>query len=117
MFRRELKIVVRCYGVMGIAGRQIRDPVKGHAGPGPGGDWEGIKKTERRVPSDLIPLAGVTTAHISIDSCSHPRPFGVLGHECLRPRHAVVPRERGIVILLQNLEDEGGCRGGMRMRS
>ena len=72
---------------------------------------EGIEKTERRVPNDLIPLAGVTAAHVSIGCCSQSRPFEVLGHECLRPRHAVVSREWGIVILLQNLEDEGG-RGG-----
>ena len=92
--------------------RQIHDPVEGHAKPGRGGDEEGIEKTKRRVLNDLIPLAGVTIAHVSIDCCSQSRPFEILGHDCLRPRHAVVSRERGIVILLQNLEDEGGCRGG-----
>ena len=58
----------------------------------------------------LVPLARVAAAHVALDSCTLPGPLEVLGNQRLRPRHAVVPRERGVMILAENGEDEG-CRG------
>ena len=87
---------------MVVAWWQIRDLVHGHTPPGPGRDREWIEETERRVPHHLVSLARVPASHVAIDSCCKPRPLLVRGHECLRPCHSLVPRQQGIVLLLQD---------------
>ena len=78
--------------VVVVAWRQVRDPVRGHVAPKFIRDREGVQETVGRVAHHLVSLARITTAHVALDSCSEPRPLEVLLHECLRPRHSVVPR-------------------------
>ena len=59
------------------------------------------------MPHHLISLTGVTNANVGLDRSSDPRPLVVLGHEGLGPGHAVVPRERGVEIVLEDLQVEG----------
>ena len=76
--------------VVVLAGRQVRNPVQGHTAPGLSGDRKGVQEAVGRV----------TTAHVALDSCCQTWPFEVLRHECLRPRHAVVPRQRCVMVLM-----------------
>ena len=55
----------------------------------------------------LVALAGVAAAHIALDGCSQPRPLKKLGDEGLGTGHTIVSRQRRIVVLLQDLQDEG----------
>ena len=55
----------------------------------------------------LVALVGIETAHVALDSCGQARPLEILGDEGLSPGHSIVSRERGIVALLQDLQDEG----------
>ena len=64
------------------------------------------------MPHHLVPLARITAAHVGLDSCSEPRPLKVLPHQGLRPRHAVVPRQWRVVVLMEDVEDEGCCGRG-----
>ena len=59
----------------------------------------------------LVSGAKFAASHISVDNYSHPWLDIILRHQCLCFGHPVVPGLRGVVILLQDLEDEGcGCR-------
>ena len=64
------------------------------------------------MPHHLVSLTGVTTANVGLNRSSEPLPLVVLGHEGLRLGHAVVPRERGVVILPEDLQDEGNRARG-----
>ena len=55
----------------------------------------------------LVALAGIATAHVALDNCGQARPLEILGDEGLGAGHSIVSRERGIVVLLQDLQDEG----------
>ena len=61
------------------------------------------------MPHHLVALARVTATHVALDSGSQTCPLKVLPHEGLRPRHAVVPGQRGVMVLTEDVEDEGCC--------
>ena len=58
----------------------------------------------------LVALAGVAAANIALDSGSQPRPLKILGDGGLGAGHTIVARKGRIMVLLQDLQDEG--RGG-----
>ena len=97
---------------MVLAAWQIRDPVQRYAAPGPGRDRERVQGAERRMPHHLVALAGITAPDVGVDSSRKACPLEVLGDQRLRPRHAVVPRQGRVMILLEDGEDERPRRRG-----
>ena len=77
-----------------VAGRQVGDPVQRHREPGPGRDREGGEEAERRMADDLVALTGVAAADVQLHCSREARPLEILLHEGLRPRHAIVPRQK-----------------------
>ena len=63
------------------------------------------------MPHHLVPLARITAPHVALDSYRQPGPLEVLCHQCLRARHPVVSRQRGVMVLLENAQNQG-CRRG-----
>ena len=64
--------------IMIVTGRQIRDPVEGHAAPRPGRDRKKIQESVRRMPDHLVALAGVAAADEAVDSCGETWPLEIL---------------------------------------
>ena len=91
--------------VVVVTWRQIRDPIQGHAALRFIEDREGVREAIGRVSHHLVPLARITALHVGLDSCSKPLPLEVSPHECLRPRHAIVARQRRVVVLAEDVED------------
>ena len=62
------------------------------------------------MPNHLVSGARVVASHTIVDSCGHPWPYIILRNQCLCSGQPVVLGQRGVVILLQDLQDEGcGC--------
>ena len=95
--------------VVVVTRRQIRDPIHGHAAPRFIGDREGVQESVGRVSHHFVPLARITALHVALDSCSKPLPLELLPHQRLRPRHAIVSRQRRVMVLAKDLEDEDCC--------
>ena len=55
----------------------------------------------------LIALAGIAAAHVALDNCRQAGPLEILGDEGLSAGDSIVSHERGIVVLLQDMQDEG----------
>ena len=51
----------------------------------------------------LVALAGIAGAHVALDSFCQARPVEILGNEGQIAGDCIVSRERGIVVLLQDL--------------
>ena len=74
---------------------------------GVGRVWEGGEEAVWGMAHHLVALAGIAAAHVALDSCGQAKPLEMLGDEGLSAGHSIVSRERGIVVLLQDLQDEG----------
>ena len=95
---------------MVVTGRQVRVLVQGHTAPRFIGDRKWVQESVGGMAHHLVPLASITAANIALDSNSQPRPLKILGDKGLGAGHTIVTRERRIVVLVQDLQDEG--RGG-----
>ena len=66
---------------------------------------EGVEESVGCVSHHFVSMARIAALHVALDSCSKPLPLEVLPHERLRPRHAIVSRQRRVVVLAEDLED------------
>ena len=89
-----------------VAGRHVRDPFEGHSALGVERDREGGEEAVWSMAHHYVALAGIAATHLALDSCRQARPLEILGDEGHSAGHSIVSCERGIVVLLQDLQDE-----------
>ena len=59
----------------------------------------------------LVPLAGIAAANVAVDRRGQAGPLEISGNEGLSAGQPVVAGEGRVMVLLQDLQDEGRGRG------